>query len=100
MNEPITLIPVTEATIKGAVVETEHPEEARDVFALPYSVGESEFYRSQQMGYRLAIKLKLWREEYQGERRVIYRGKKYEVTRTYDAGEKIELTCELVAAKG
>lgn len=100
MNDLIVLIPVQETFERGVVVTRELTEQARECMASVYSVGEREFYSSSQAGYELALKVKMWLDDYEGEKRLDYKGKSYEVVRTYEKGAYIELTLTRIEAKG
>lgn len=70
-------------------------ETTRRVFADVRSVGSAEFYRAKSNGLSPSLVFDLSNfAEYQGEKIVLYNGKRYAVIRTYVNGEKIEITVE------
>lgn len=72
-------------------------ETARTVFAEIRSVGYSEFYAAKSAGIEPSIVFVLADyAEYDGEKIVLFDGKRYRVVRTYTNAQTIELTCEVV----
>lgn len=95
-SDVITLIktvPPTEATNENGFAQ-EPTEQSRSVFCNKKSVGYSEFYRSQQAGYKAELKVDIYLQDYQKEALVEFEGLRYKVLRTYESrnGEFIELT--------
>lgn len=69
-------------------------ETARQVFCRVESIGMKEFYQASATGLKPEIKFTLADYlDYQGERLVQYDGHRYQVLRTYRAGQELELTC-------
>lgn len=70
------------------------PEETtREVYCTVRSVGQNETDQGKARGLNLELKLILAHAfEYQDEKRLIFRGVRYIVDRTYVSGDKIELT--------
>ena len=90
-NEVITLRSYTETTDDYGI--TNRTNKDREVFAQLRSIGQSEFYQAQADGLKPELKFIL--ADYlddQGEKEVLYDGKRYSVLRTYRDGHKIELT--------
>ena len=77
--------------VHDAVTET-----ARTVYCTVQSVTRSEYYNALNQGIQPEYVFKLaLAEDYEGERVVRYKGKKYRVVRTYrTADDGIEITCE------
>ena len=77
--------------VHDAVTET-----ARTVYCTVQSVTRSEYYNALNQGIQPEYVFKLsLAEDYEGERVVRYKGKKYRVIRTYmTADDGIEITCE------
>ena len=77
--------------VHDAVTET-----ARTVYCTVQSVSRSEYYNALNQGIQPEYVFKLaLAEDYEGERVVRYKGKKYRVVRTYmTADDGIEITCE------
>lgn len=72
---------------KEAVVKSE-------CFADVQSAKRSEFYKAKQIGVDLAITVKLRADDYDGQERLVWNGKRYKVERAYtEAREMIELNC-------
>lgn len=71
-------------------------EISRTVFAEIRSVTGSEFYRAKGAGIEPTLVFRLTDySDYQGEKIVVYEGKRYRVIRSYVAGQSIELTVEV-----
>jgi len=67
---------------------------SRQVFANRKSIGRNEFYQAFAVGLRPELTFEVRVAEYQGERKLSYSGKEYNIIRTYDKnGEIIELIC-------
>lgn len=76
----------------GNIVQEYEP---RQVYVLERSVTRSEFYEAATAGLKPSIVLVLSnRADYNGEKRVEYKGIGYDVVRTYTTGDAIELTLE------
>lgn len=91
IEEPPTDIDTNE---NGFPLEETGEEPSRSVFCNEKSVGESEFYRSQQAGFKVEKKIEVRAIDYQGEKLAIHDGQRYKILRTYASknGEFIELT--------
>lgn len=58
------------------------------------SVGRNEFYNAARAGLKPTLIITIKYFEYEGEKRLIYKGKHYQVDRTYSQDkEDIELIC-------
>jgi len=68
-------------------------EEKRRVFANRKSVKSSEYYAAKQSGIELSYIFELRSVDYDGEVKLKYNDEPYEVERSYEKGEFIELTC-------
>ena len=92
-RDVIDLISVTyEQSPSGAPIEVETP---RQVFANRRSVRQSEFYAAAMVGLRPEIMFEVRTIEYNGEEKLEYQGKRYDILRTYDKnGEVTELVCK------
>jgi SPP1 family predicted phage head-tail adaptor len=66
----------------------------KDIFANKKSVRSAEFYQASQSGYRLVLMFEILTVNYADETHLDFKGKRYEIVRTYDKGEKIELVCQ------
>jgi len=89
----IKTVPPTEVTNENGFAE-EPIEQSRSIFCNKKSVGYSEFYKSQQAGYKAELKIDVYAQDYEEETLVEFEGKRYKVLRTYESrnGEFIELT--------
>ncbi len=66
----------------------------RNVFANRKSVKSSEYYAAKQSGIQLSLIFEIRDVDYQGETKIKYKGNSYEIERSYEKGEFIELTCK------
>lgn len=65
-----------------------------ECFADVQSAKRSEFYKAKQIGVDLAITVKLRADDYGGQERLVWNGKRYKVERAYtEAREMVELNC-------
>lgn len=71
-------------------------ETSREVFCAVRSVSQTESYQARATGLNPELRLKLEHTcEYQGEKRCVFRGVRYEIIRTYmDEKDGIELTIQ------
>lgn len=70
----------------------------RSVFAEEMSVGQGEFFNGFANGFRPSCKLKMWRNEYDGETVCEYQGKEMQIYRTFAKNDFIEVYCQEVTA--
>lgn len=56
----------------------------RGVFCCKKNISQTEFYHAGQLGLEAKYKFETFRENYNGERRLVYRDKEYAVYRTYE----------------
>ena len=63
------------------------------IFANKKSAGSAEFYRASQAGYTVDKVFEIREADYEEERFLVYEGHRYEILRTYEKGENIELVC-------
>lgn len=92
-SDVVDLIGLTEGTDDDgfpAVV----PGKPRQVFANRKSVKSSEYYAAKQSGIELSYIFEIRSADHDGEERLKYAGDSYEVERSYEKGEFIELTCK------
>ncbi len=96
----IKTIPPTEATNENGFAELP-TEQSRSAFCNKKSVGYSEFYKSQQAGYKAELKIDVYSQDYEAEEIVEFGGKRYKVLRTYESrnGEFTELTLSDLAER-
>lgn len=67
---------------------------SRKVFANRKSVKSNEYYAAKQSGIALSLIFEIRDVDYQGETIVKYKTDTYEVERSYEKGEFVELTCK------
>jgi len=73
--------------------------EKREIFCNVGGVKRSEFYQAQAAGYKPGLSVQIMAYEYENEAYFEYDGIMYKVIRSYPIkGEKVELTCEGMAA--
>lgn len=69
-------------------------EKKRQVFANRKSVKSSEYYAAKQSGIELSYIFEIRSADYEGEEKLECDNYTYEVERSYEKGEFIELTCK------
>lgn len=105
-SDEITLITPSstesETNENGFPVEVSNTGNRRLIFCNEKSVGESEFYRSQQAGFKVEKKIEVKAIDYEGEKLAIHDGQVYKILRTYTSknGENVELTLSDLAKRG
>lgn len=85
---------VTETYTENDMGDTVVLETYVQVFASKKSIRQSEFYQAQATGLKPAIAFDVRSMEYNDEEKIQYNSKTYNVIRTYDKGEFVELICE------
>lgn len=69
-------------------------ESVRDnIFANQMSVRSAEFYQAAQAGYTVSKVFEVRHADYNDETYLRHNGIRYEILRTYEKGENIELVC-------
>lgn len=92
-KDEATLVKVTEG--EDAEGYAEKVETRREVMVNKKSATRAEFYTAKRAGDKIALVLEVKGADYQGEERVEFEGKPYEVVRAYSkTGEKFELNCK------
>lgn len=91
-SDEIELVPLVEGTnsVGDPVLVDGEP---RRVYANRRSVRQSEFYQAMQTGLRPELMFEIRSAEYQGEPKLRYGDTEYNIIRTYDKGEIMELVC-------
>jgi len=83
---------ITTENSMGDIIETALE---REVFADKQSIRQSEFYQAAATGLRPELMFVVRTIEYNGETRLKYNDKEYNIIRTYDKdGELTELICQ------
>ena len=88
---PIDLICITIQNSAGVITEL---EASTRVFASKKSIRQSEFYQAQTTGFRPEIMFVMRSIDYSGESRIEYNSRTYNIRRTFDKGEFVELICQ------
>ena len=89
MNELLYLISQTYAIDENSNNVAVPSELA--VYGTKMSVSQSEFFAAAQNNIRSEIKFKIWKLDYNGERKARIDGKIYDIYRTYTVDDYIEL---------
>lgn len=66
-------------------------ETRKRVFAKAESIYSNEFFQAGQSGIKAELKLTVWEAEYSGERLAEYKGRVYDIYRTFTAYDTVEL---------
>jgi SPP1 family predicted phage head-tail adaptor len=66
----------------------------KTVFASKKSIQSKEFYDASQHGYQLSLMFEIRLFEYNSENFVEFNNKTYQVVRTYEKGQWLELICQ------
>lgn len=92
----ITLITETEPTERTNENGFDNPtqESSRTVFCNRRSISQGEYYKAQQAGIQVEVKIEVHCIDYAGEVLVEFEGKRYSVLKTYEPPDSdvIELT--------
>lgn len=84
-------------SVVDGVNENGFPEDVEivrvGIFANKKSAGSGEFYRAAQAGFTVDKVFEVRMADYEQERFLIFEGERYEILRTYEKGENIELVC-------
>lgn len=85
-------------TFKTDELLNQIPEEIKtDLYCDLKSIGRNEYYNAASQGLKPEIIFVIHKYEYNGEKEILFEGKKYKIIRTYSKDfEEIELTCEKV----
>ena len=78
-------------------------ETVSEVWGEVAGIRQSEFYNAAMTGMKPEITFVIWGNEYAGQSKIEYEGRKYKLIRTYinpSKSEMVELICEKVAADG
>lgn len=82
----------------GDTVETPN---GREVYANKKSIRQNEFYQAAATGFKPELMFEVRTVEYEGERKLEYDSKQYNIIRSYDKnGEITELICSGVVNTG
>lgn len=96
-NDIIKLIKITYISDN---VGNQIPEEtSREVYANMFSISATEFYNAALAGLRPSFSFEIYSFEYDGETKLEYKGRTYNIIRVNLVGEKARLICEEVAGR-
>lgn len=77
----------------GDIVEV---ETEREVFANKKSIRQSEYYQALSVGLKPELTFQVHSYEYEAEKSLKYNDKPYNIIRTFEKGDFVELICEAV----
>ncbi len=89
-NDVIELGSLSQSIVNGEAINS---YTYRKVFADKQSVRQSEFYEAKQIGLKPELMFVIRSIEYDNDERIRFKNKEYEILRTFDKGETIEITC-------
>ena len=92
-RDVIELGTIVESIVSSEVIET---ITYREVFANKKSVKSNEFYEARSMDLKPELMFEVRSSEYNDEIKLKFNSKVYEILRTYDKGEIIELICSSI----
>ena len=89
ITETVPKEPTNENGFSNPLIETGNP-----VFCNRRSISQGEYYKAQQAGKKVEVKVEVHCIDYAGETLVEFEGKRYSVLKTYEPpdGDVIELT--------
>lgn len=93
-KDVISLISIVNTVDEGG--DTVQVETPRQVYANKKAVKQSEFYQALSAGLKPEVTFVIYSFEYEGERKLTYETKPYNIIRTFEKGDFIELICEAV----
>ncbi|WP_163583287.1 phage head closure protein [Gracilibacillus saliphilus] len=77
------------------------PGDKKKVFATKKSITRTEFYQAAVSDFRPQITFVIWQHEYADEDNLEFKGKLYNIIRTFEPDEKeIELVCQGLSNNG
>ena len=89
-NEVIELGNLTQTIVSGEPINS---YTYRKIFADKQSVRQNEFYEAKQLGLKPQLMFVIRSIEFKNDERLKYKSKEYEIIRTFDKGETIEVIC-------
>ena len=89
-NEVIELGNLTQTIVSGEPINS---YTYRKIFADKQSVRQNEFYEAKQLGLTPQLMFVIRSIEFKNDERLKYKSKEYEIIRTFDKGETIEVIC-------
>jgi head-tail adaptor len=92
-SDVVNLTSITEGTdAEGFPANVEVTR--NNIFANKMPVHSAEFYQASQAGFTIQSLFQIRSIDYEGEESLTHNNEPYEVVRTYDKGEFVELSCE------
>lgn len=76
----------------GFPINEEKPKEP--ILANKLSVRSNEYWQAKQSGVELSFVFEIHMFEYEGEEKLLFEGKPYDIERTYEKGDFVELVCK------
>lgn len=92
MDTVINLI--KETVTADAIGNQVTTETSRTVFATSLPINQNEFFRARTTGLNPAVKMLVFFADYEGEELLEWNGVRYNVYRTYQKGDTLELYAE------
>lgn len=97
-NDTVRLITVTAAA--NSLGDPAEAELSRQVYADRQSIRQTEFYQAHATGFRPEIMFVVRSSEYQGETRLRYGSRTYNIIRTYERPDEMtELVCQALVVR-
>lgn len=93
-KDVINLVSIVNTVNEGG--DTVQVETPRQVYANKKSIKQSEFYQALTAGLKPEVTFEIHSFEYENERKLTYETKPYNIIRTYEKGDFVELICEAV----
>jgi SPP1 family predicted phage head-tail adaptor len=93
-KDVINIISIVNTVDEGG--DTVQVETPRQVFANKKSIKQSEYYQALSVGLKPEVTFEIYSFEYEDERKLTYETKPYNIIRTFEKGDFVELICEAV----
>lgn len=92
-NEVISLVSI--GTNKDDLMQDIEIETIQEVFAEKKSISQSEFFSAGQTDLKPTKCFVIYSDEYNDERFLLFENQRFNIYRTFEKGEDIELYCEV-----
>lgn len=92
-GDVIHFVSFVDGTNENGYPATVEKIDEQETFANKKSVRSAEFYQASAIGIGLEAMFEVRSFEYNEQKKLIHNDKSYDITRTYDKGEIIELIC-------
>ena len=87
---------ISRTTTTDSIGDTVEVETSKQVFANKKSIRQSEYYQALSAGLKPELTFEIHSFEYSAEKKLTYDSKAYNIIRTFEKGDFIELICEAV----